>query len=304
MNHYPHHLGDYAKDTMGLSLLEHGAYRLLIDAYYATERPIPPGLDAACRMVRAASKPERAAVDFVLKTYFHGDAHGWHHKRIDSEIAAYRAKSEKASKNAAARWDKPSGRNANASPPAEQTECRTITDSIAEAMLTSSHKPVASNQEPSDEQRLEPPGIPELSSAGRAAPLRTLEQQGRIPGGDGTPAAELAAVLKANSCRGNAFNPLVIEWAMKGITVERLKDAIAKARQRPGKESALIGPEYLNPILADEGKPVDNRWRTDDDAAVAKGRELGLEAKRGEDFYAFRQRIGEALSQRARRTVQ
>ena len=38
MNYYERHLGDYARDTGHLSMLEHGAYSLLLDRYYATRR--------------------------------------------------------------------------------------------------------------------------------------------------------------------------------------------------------------------------------------------------------------------------
>ena len=41
MNYYERHLGDYAKDAGHLSMLEHGAYSLLLDRYYTTEQPIP-----------------------------------------------------------------------------------------------------------------------------------------------------------------------------------------------------------------------------------------------------------------------
>jgi uncharacterized protein YdaU (DUF1376 family) len=41
MNFYKHFLGDYARDTKGLSLLEHGAYRVLLDHNYATEHADP-----------------------------------------------------------------------------------------------------------------------------------------------------------------------------------------------------------------------------------------------------------------------
>jgi len=41
VNYYERHLGDYAKDTGHLSILEHGAYTLLLDRYYSTEAGIP-----------------------------------------------------------------------------------------------------------------------------------------------------------------------------------------------------------------------------------------------------------------------
>ena len=41
MNYYERHLGDYSKDTAHLTMIEHGAYGLLLDRYYGTEAGIP-----------------------------------------------------------------------------------------------------------------------------------------------------------------------------------------------------------------------------------------------------------------------
>ena len=62
MNYYRRYVGDYLRDTSRLSLVEHGAYTLLLDYYYAEERPIPGDVDAACRLVRAVTEGERLAV--------------------------------------------------------------------------------------------------------------------------------------------------------------------------------------------------------------------------------------------------
>lgn len=94
MHHYPHHIGDYSKDTMHLSPLEHGVYRLLMDAYYATEKPIPNDMDSACRIARAVTKGERHAVESVLAHFFTRTAGGYRHKRIDEELAIYQGKAE------------------------------------------------------------------------------------------------------------------------------------------------------------------------------------------------------------------
>lgn len=88
MNYYERHLGDYAKDTAHLSMLEHGAYTLLLDRYYSTEQAIPP--EQVYRVARARSKDERAAVDAVLAEFFVLRQDGWHNQRCDSEIERYR----------------------------------------------------------------------------------------------------------------------------------------------------------------------------------------------------------------------
>lgn len=45
MNYYERHLGDYSKDTAHLTMIEHGAYGLLLDRYYGTEAGIPADLE-------------------------------------------------------------------------------------------------------------------------------------------------------------------------------------------------------------------------------------------------------------------
>lgn len=86
MNYYERHLGDYAKDTGHLSMLEHGAYTLLLDRYYSKEEGIPAG--EAYRVARAHSKQERGAVDKVLGEFFVLSQGIWIKNRVQEEIAA------------------------------------------------------------------------------------------------------------------------------------------------------------------------------------------------------------------------
>jgi uncharacterized protein YdaU (DUF1376 family) len=84
VNYYERHLGDYAKQTAHLSMLEHGAYTLLLDRYYGTEKPIPAG--EAYRVVRARTREERKAVDVVLREFFVIQGTDWVHGRCEEEI--------------------------------------------------------------------------------------------------------------------------------------------------------------------------------------------------------------------------
>jgi uncharacterized protein YdaU (DUF1376 family) len=87
MNFYKRHLGDYAKDTPHLPMMEHGAYTLLLDYYYATERPLPKDMPSIFRICRAMTKPERDAVQSVVDQFFPVSDDGMrHNKRADSEI--------------------------------------------------------------------------------------------------------------------------------------------------------------------------------------------------------------------------
>jgi uncharacterized protein YdaU (DUF1376 family) len=84
VNFYKRHLGDYAKDAGHLSMLEHGAYTLLLDRYYTTEAPIP--VADAYRITRARLKDEVAATDAVLREFFTVDGVVYRNKRADAEI--------------------------------------------------------------------------------------------------------------------------------------------------------------------------------------------------------------------------
>lgn len=86
MNYYPHHIGDYARDTSHLSMTEDGAYRRLMDICYSTEKPLSLDRAKVYKRVRAQSKIDRDAVDTVLEEFFEQRADGWHQKRIDEEI--------------------------------------------------------------------------------------------------------------------------------------------------------------------------------------------------------------------------
>ena len=90
MNYYEHHLGDYLRDTAHLSMIEDGAYRRLLDAYYIREQPLPSELREVYRLVRASSKQDREAVDTVLREFFQQTAQGWRHERCERELARFR----------------------------------------------------------------------------------------------------------------------------------------------------------------------------------------------------------------------
>lgn len=87
MNYYRRYVGDYLRDTADLSLAEHGAYCLLLDYYYAEERPLPLEKRSLYRKVRAMDAAEQRSVDTVLERFFHLADDGYRHKRVDHEIA-------------------------------------------------------------------------------------------------------------------------------------------------------------------------------------------------------------------------
>lgn len=89
MNWYEKHLGDWAKKTGHLSMLEEGAYNRLCDWCYSHERPLPLAEREVCKVARANNPQERAAVLRVLHEFFELAADGWHQGRVDKVLAAY-----------------------------------------------------------------------------------------------------------------------------------------------------------------------------------------------------------------------
>jgi uncharacterized protein YdaU (DUF1376 family) len=95
VNWFAHYPGDYARDTSHLTLVQHGAYRVLLDHYYSTGAAIPSEPPCLWRICRAYSSEERDAVDFVAGKFFTVGSDGLlHNQRADREIAR-RAKHHK-----------------------------------------------------------------------------------------------------------------------------------------------------------------------------------------------------------------
>ena len=92
MHYYKRNLGDYAKKAGRLSMLQHGAYTLLIDACYDREQF--PTMAEAIDWTWASSTAEIEAVEFVLRKFFTLEGDRFVQKRIQEEISEYRVKAE------------------------------------------------------------------------------------------------------------------------------------------------------------------------------------------------------------------
>jgi uncharacterized protein YdaU (DUF1376 family) len=68
MHYYKRNLGDYAKKAGKLSMLQHGAYTVLIDACYDREQF--PTMEEAIDWAWASTAQEVEAVEFVLRKFF------------------------------------------------------------------------------------------------------------------------------------------------------------------------------------------------------------------------------------------
>lgn len=85
MNFYKRYSGDYMRSTGTLSLAEHGAYSLMLDLYYSTEKPLPKGKDLY-RLLRCETASERKAVDYIVGMFWTNKDDGIINKRALEEI--------------------------------------------------------------------------------------------------------------------------------------------------------------------------------------------------------------------------
>jgi uncharacterized protein YdaU (DUF1376 family) len=98
--------GDYLRDAGHLSLLEHGAYRRLIDLYMTTAEPLPFDMPRLYRLLHATSKEEQQAVQVVVEEFFRMDGQLLRHSRCDRELAWQREMSEISKRANEARWSR------------------------------------------------------------------------------------------------------------------------------------------------------------------------------------------------------
>lgn len=149
MNYYKRHIGDYAAATRHLSMIEHGAYTMLLDVYYTSEQALPADVKLAARKAGARTKDETAAVEAVLQEFFELEDDGWHQKRCDVEIAAMQVKQElnKAIGKMGGRPKKKPGDPPKENPDGFQDETQTVSGSedFSNQNITqaTSHKPIA-----------------------------------------------------------------------------------------------------------------------------------------------------------------
>jgi uncharacterized protein YdaU (DUF1376 family) len=139
MHYYKRNIGDYAKKAGRLTMLQHGAYTLLIDACY--DREIFPTLEQALEWTWASTQQEIEAVEFVLKKFFTLQDGRYVQTRIVEELQNYHANAETNKRIALEREAKrkekiTSGARSVDEPPPNHKP------------LTTNHKPVTINQEP------------------------------------------------------------------------------------------------------------------------------------------------------------
>lgn len=81
----PFYIGDYLRDTQHLNAEKHGAYVLLIFAYWASGKPLVDDDEHLATICRMPLKRWRS-IRPVIERFFQQEAGEWRHKRIDAEL--------------------------------------------------------------------------------------------------------------------------------------------------------------------------------------------------------------------------
>lgn len=134
----------------------------------------------------------------------------------------------------------------------------------------------------------------------------TPEGSGQQTGERAAPPAcvELAEELRKGGVAVTESHVNVIAWAGRGLTIPQAREALAIARQR--KPTGPIPPNYLLGIIDDILNPPapsasgtrEPPWWLSEQATLAKGRELGIEANAGESMEMYRDRLHTAIKRK------
>jgi uncharacterized phage protein (TIGR02220 family) len=177
MHYFKRNIGDYAKKAGRLSMLQHGAYTLLIDSCY--DREVFPTMDEAIDWTWSSSKEEVEAVEFVLKKFFTLESDGTYtQKRIKEDVDKYHQTAEINKKIAAEREEK--RRAAKEQKEEEENEASTkrerrvneAPDNLDESTKGSNEappnqEPLTTNQEPLNQGPKDQKNMPSKLDAGK-----------------------------------------------------------------------------------------------------------------------------------------
>lgn len=143
MHYYKKNIGDYHKKAGRLTMLQHGAYTLLMDSCY--DREEFPTLEQALEWVWASTTEEVEAVKFVLSRFFKQEGEVYVQPRIMEELDKFKKNAETNKRIAIEREANRKKKRTN--------RAKTVNDSDTKQSETvneapPNHKPLTTNQEP------------------------------------------------------------------------------------------------------------------------------------------------------------
>jgi uncharacterized protein YdaU (DUF1376 family) len=111
MHYFEFNIKDYRADAFQLTLIQHGAYKQLIDQYCLNESPLTLNLEDLFYDLLIRGDDEKKAIVFVLEKFFDKTENGYVHKRCDAVIKKYQAKSNQSRDAVNTRWAREKGKD-------------------------------------------------------------------------------------------------------------------------------------------------------------------------------------------------
>jgi len=111
MHYFQYNIKDYRADAFQLTLIQHGAYKQLIDQYYLNESPLSLDLEVLFYDLLIRGDDEKKAIVFILEKFFDKTEVGYVHKRCNTVIQKYKAKSDQSRNAVNTRWAKEKGKD-------------------------------------------------------------------------------------------------------------------------------------------------------------------------------------------------
>jgi len=271
-------IGAYLADTMRLTTTQHGAYLLLLMAYWREGAALPDD-DDELRSIARADRSEWKKLRPVLEKFFRVADGVWWHKRVEAELQGAKERAQKASdrakKGAKTRWgdgdDEPPKSTASMPQASQQAssrhinkQCLSTSASNAKGMLKPCPTPSPSpNTNKSSSLSSEPPGpgsgsdddgFSENPQAGQPDSRGDPWADGLTPPDPVTWASVFgdAFGVPVSTSRPHEwakFSPLAAAWCAAGVTVVQMRAAVTRAHAEAGEPIAYL-PAYADRVLA------------------------------------------------------
>lgn len=233
MHYFKRNIGDYHKKAGRLTMLEHGAYTLLLDACYDRERF--PSEDEAIEWCWARTAEEIAAVKFVLSKFFTLSDGLYVQTRVAEEIDGYHEKAKKNREIAQAREEARKAKRA-----------QVVNEPCTNGHLTINQEPLTINQEP--DKSIGASGKPERAKSLKVSDLVAL-------GVDKQHATDWMAIRKQQRAplTQTALDAAMRESAAAGISLADAVKIAAERGWRGFKSEWLRNASQFSPISKHSG---------------------------------------------------
>jgi len=217
------YIGDYLGDTQHLTTLQHGAYLLLIMAYWQRRGPLPMDDEKLARIVRCASAEWMQCKCDVLAFFDERDGL-LYHRRIDRELLDVSEISEKRRGAAHKKWE--------STPKTDASAVQVDSKSNAKGMLSHIHIPYSYSDTESKKER-------EDKRADKPPAHKLLK-----------PTIDEIAIYCRE--RNNGIDPVAFfhyyearDWMRGKTRITKWKSCIATWEQRMRREGGKGGPRVL-----------------------------------------------------------